>query len=79
MNLRCRSGWAILVLLMVVVLVVVGCASLKSALSRRWIPDCGAPSHDECCREYLGDDYECTGTRMNEAGELEIECSIKDR
>jgi hypothetical protein len=74
---RYRSRWAILTLLTITALTVVGCASLAGILSRRWIPDCGAPSHDECCQEYLGEDYVCTGTRINEAGEAEIECSHK--
>jgi hypothetical protein len=79
MNPRYRTRSARLALLTIVALAVIGCASLKGALSRRWISDCGAPSHDECCREYLGENYECTDTRVNEAGEAEIQCSHKER
>lgn len=80
-----RPCWQVLFMavVMVATLTVTGCSILasimKSNLNNRWIPECGAGNHDECCRNCLGEGYVCTGTRFNQAGQPEIECSQQNR
>lgn len=71
-----RISWR-MIFWVLAIISIVGCATFKQSLSERWIPDCGSPSHDECCSNYLGEDYECTGTRINDEGDLEIQCGLR--
>ena len=73
-----RNRLLISVFLTAAVIMAVGCAVLKRTMSKRWIPDCGGISHNECCKEVFGEDYVCTGVRFNKNGEPEIECSLRE-